>query len=249
MKRLLNILGWCGLAAWFIIMMGFASGESEEVLCKRIDVLVSDTLNNHFVTRSAVRSMAENSGQHLQGYPISQINTRKLERRIEENDFVLNAEVSKDVTGRLEIRVEPRKALVRIMPGGQQGYYLDTHGKVMPLSDHFTPHIMLASGHIDGPEDGELSKSLREIFEFSSFVAGDPFWDGQIVQLYMDAGGDYEIIPRVGAHQVILGSMDDWGLKLRNLKLLYEQGLNKAGWNTYGKINLKHTNQVICTKR
>ncbi len=61
--------------------------------------------------------------------------------------------------------------------------------------------------------------------------------------------GEYELIPRVGAHQILLGSMDQWEKKLRNLELLYEQGLSKYGWNTYQTISLKYTNQVICTKR
>jgi len=43
--------------------------------------------------------------------------------------------------------------------------------------------------------------------------------------------------------------MDQWEKKLRNLELLYEQGLSRYGWNTYQTINLKYTNQVICTKR
>ena len=38
-------------------------------------------------------------------------------------------------------------------------------------------------------------------------------------------------------------------LKRINLKLLYDQGLSRHGWNSYDRINLKYSNQVICKKR
>jgi len=53
----------------------------------------------------------------------------------------------------------------------------------------------------------------------------------------------------VGAHQILLVGMDNWKEKMKNLELLYRQGLSRYGWNTYEKINLKYSNQVICTKR
>ena len=94
-----------------------------------------------------------------------------------------------------------------------------------------------------------MSIQLAEIHRFCTYVMGHPFWREQIVQLYVNRRGEYELIPRVGAHQILMGSMEEWELKLRNLELLYQQGFSTYGWNSYGTINLKYTNQVICTKR
>ena len=136
------------------------------------------------------------------------------------------------------------------MPKGRQGFYLDRDGVMLPLSEQFTPLILLASGNIPSPEvDGKLGVRLMEIHRFSSFLSDHPFWKEQIVQIYVNRKGEYELIPRVGAHHILLGSMDQWEKKLRNLELLYRQGLSRHGWNTYGTIILKYTNQVICTKR
>jgi cell division protein FtsQ len=90
---------------------------------------------------------------------------------------------------------------------------------------------------------------LQEILEFSTYLSDHPFWKAQIVQVYVDRKGEYELIPRVGAHQILMGSMDHWEQKLHNLELLYRQGFSRYGWNTYETINLKYTNQVICSKR
>jgi len=250
MRKVGKILVWMGIAAWFVVVMGFISAESEEVICNRIEVILQDTVNNRFVTPVEVRSLVESSGHEIQGYPLSQINTRSLEHLLEKNPYIRNAEVCKDISGRLEVRVEQRVPLVRIMPSGSRGYYLDTEGQILPLSDDFTPVIMLVTGNLPGGlTNGQMGQQLVEIYQFCDYLSDHPFWNDQVVQIYVDTKGAYELIPRVGAHQILLGSMDQWDKKLRNLELLYEQGLSKYGWNTYTTINLKYTNQVICTKR
>ena len=250
MRKATKILIWLGLAAWFVVVMAFVAGESEEVLCMRIEVVLQDTVNNRFVTRSEVRSLVETSGLEIRGYPLSQINTRNLEYLLEENPYIGNAEVSKDVSGRLEVKVEQRQALVRILPNDSRGYYIDTEGKMLPLSDHFTPLIMLATGKLPvSMKAASSEKHLSELYQFCTYLVDHEFWSDQLVQIYVNSAGEYELIPRVGAHHILLGSMDQWEKKLRNLELLYEQGLSRYGWNTYQTINLKYTNQVICTKR
>ena len=250
MRKATKILIWLGLAAWFVVVLAFVSDESEEVLCMRIDVIMQDTVNNRFVTRSEVRSLVESSGMEIRGYPLSQINTRSLEYLLEENPYIGNAEVSKDVSGRLEVIVEQRVPLVRILPDGSRGYYIDTEGKALPVSENFTPLIMLATGKLPVSMKAVSSeRHLSEIYRFCTYLADHEFWSEQVVQIYVNSRGEYELIPRVGAHHILLGSMDQWEKKLKNLELLYEQGLSRYGWNTYKTINLKYTNQIICTKR
>lgn len=240
---------WIGLAAWFVVILGFVSGEAEEVICNRIDVIFSDTLQSGFVRDADIRELFKEEGLQLQGYPLKDINTRELEELLEKNAYIREADVSTDISGRMEIFIEQRIPLVRIMPQGKKGFYLDKEGEVLPLSDQFVPLIFLVSGHVSKPEGDEKGKQLQEIHDFCSYVSTHPFWSQQIVQLYVNHAGEYEMIPRVGAHQILLGSMEQWDRKLRNLELLYKQGFSAYGWNTYGTINLKYTNQVICTKR
>ncbi len=248
MKVFLKILTWLLIAAWFVVVLGFVSGEAEKVVCNRIDVQLTDTALSRFVTAADVREILSSSGIPLQGYAMSQIDSRKLEQSIEKNPYISNAEVSKDISGRLEVRVEQRIPLVRIMPDGKSGFYLDREGHRLPLSDQFTPKTLLATGYLK-IQEAEETKQLQEILDFSTYISDHPFWKAQIVQIYVDRKGEYELIPRVGAHQILLGSMDHWEQKLRNLELLYRQGLSRYGWNTYETINLKYTNQVICSKR
>jgi len=109
---------------------------------------------------------------------------------------------------------------------------------------------MLVTGYLPvSKREDQSGDRLVEIYKFCNYLSENEFWNDQVVQIYVNLRGEYELIPRVGAHHILLGSMDQWEKKLRNLELLYEQGLSKYGWNTYQTINLKYTNQVICTKR
>ncbi len=249
MKVLLKIVAWVAITAWFVVVLGFVSGEAGKVVCNRIDVELSDTALSRFVTGADVRAILEKSGMPLQGYPLTEIGLKGLEELLEENPYIRNAEVSKDISGRLEVRVEQRIPLVRMMPDGETGYYLDREGHRLPLSGHFTPRTLLVSGHIPGNVAEGRAGPFGELLEFTTYLTDHPLWSAQIVQIYVDRNGEVELIPRVGAHQVLMGSMDQWEKKLRNLELLYRQGLSRYGWNTYETINLKYTNQVICSKR
>jgi cell division protein FtsQ len=233
-----------------MVIMGFVSSRSSEVLCTHVEVEIADTLSSHFLSRSDIRSVLETSEQSIQGYPIAGIHTGELEQLLEQNPYIRNAEVSTEVNGTLHVSIEQRVPLIRIMPGGQAGYYLDREGSVLPLSDQFASPVILATGNLPKRlDDAEMPESLSELYHFCRYLSEHDFWKEQIVQIYVNRKGEYELIPRVGAHQILFGPMEGWELKMKNLELLYRQGFPAYGWNRYETINLKYSNQVICTKR
>ena len=147
----------------------------------------------------------------------------------------------------MNIDITQRTPLLRVIPTSNSGYYIDRDGNILPLAKGYTPMTILLTGYTD-----DLDKETIEYWQllnFASHIDSHPLWSKQIVQIFRDLKGSYEIIPRVGAHQIIIGSLDDFATKLKKLELLYEQGLKKYGWNTYDKIDLTYSNQIICTKR
>lgn len=257
-RKITHITIWIMLIGWFALIMGFVSKSNSGILCREIVVTVSDTTEVQFVTREAVRILVANSGINTQGYPVEEIRTRDLEFLIEKNPYVNNAEVYINVEGNLFVDIEQRKPLIRVMPFGSKGFYIDRDEMILPLSPKFSPMVLLLTGHISIPEttdsglkkvDTRTSKEISNLLGLTRLVEKHPFWSKQIMQIYRSPNGDYELIPRVGAHQIQFGSLDDYEKKLSNLKLLYDQGLKRYGWNSYDKINLKYSNQIICTKR
>ncbi len=260
-RKIVHIVVWLLILSWFIIGLGIVSDKNEEIMCKGINVEVSDSLKVQFVTSAHVREMIGRTNIDIQGYPVFRTNIHLLELDLEKNPYIENTEVYTTVTGDMYIEVEQRRPVIRVMPQGRAGYYIDSKGVFLPLSSSYSPMVLLLTGNLSIPEhirdtglhqrdslDPEYSY-LFDVLDFARYIEDHPFWKQQIVQVYRDLRGEYELIPRIGAHQILFGTMDNFEEKLRNLKLLYEQGFQKYGWNDYNKINLKYSNQVICTKR
>jgi cell division protein FtsQ len=77
----------------------------------------------------------------------------------------------------------------------------------------------------------------------------EELWNAQIEQIQVTAGGEVELIPRVGNHIIALGQPSDYAQKFDKLKIFYEKGLDEVGWDRYSRINLNYGNQVIATKK
>lgn len=263
MRRIGKILIWFLIAAWFFIVMGFVNSESDEIICNHVEIKMMDTIRHNFIFVSDIREILDSYDAGLQGYPVDKINLRKLEEMMQEIPYVKNAEVYSSISGKLNIDIYQRDAMIRIKPEESRGFYIDNDGYFLPLSERSSARTILATGDIAYPADlnehpSILSfspdqrlafKNLIELHEFARYLSRHPLWSKQIVQVYLNQQGEYEIIPRVGAHQILMGSMENYEEKLRNLEMLYKQGLPKYGWNSYDIINIKYSNQVICTKR
>ena len=120
----------------------------------------------------------------------------------------------------------------------------------MIANGYFTEGSELANvRNLEEIADNSRYKEWFGVLDLANYIQDDELWDSQVVQIYYNRNGDFELIPRVGAHQIIFGEAVDIAGKFQKLRILYEEGLKYEGWNNYEKINLKYNHQVICTKR
>jgi cell division protein FtsQ len=80
------------------------------------------------------------------------------------------------------------------------------------------------------------------------YITHDKFLKAQIAQIYVNEQNEFELVPRIGNHIILLGTAEDLDDKFRRLVAFYRYGLNKIGWNKYNVINIKYKNQVVCSK-
>jgi cell division protein FtsQ len=199
--------------------------------------------------------------------PISQkikdIDTYQIEKALNEHQAVEKADVYISIDGKLIIDLTQRKAILRVF-SKNKSFYIDNKGKIMPVSEKYTAHVPVATGEInlDLPSllkftnlKGELIDSALipklyfDLYYLSSFIDSNPFWKAQIEQVYVDKQSEFELIPRVGNHTIVLGGVYNLQQKFDKLMQFYTKGLSKTGWNEYRTINLKYKDQVVCTKR
>ena len=214
----------------------------EDMVCNELRIEIVDTLERHYMTVDDIRNSIEKAGLSPVGKALTTVNTSAIEEKLKENRLIKRADCYKTIDGSVRIKIFQREPIIRVF-SNKGNYYVDSEGEIMPVPDNFAAYLPVASGFIED----EYAKS--QLYEFALFLQRDKFWNSQIKQIYVASNSDVELTPVVGGHQIILGKMEDYKENLEKLRLFYEKGLSKVGWNRYSVINLKYKNQVVCTKK
>jgi cell division protein FtsQ len=248
------------IVTYLLLVLGFVRDAHDEVLCNGIDVLITDSLEHNFINESDVRNLIRLEHPKIAGIPLSGLDAAGMEESLSKIPVIKSAQVYKRVDGRLVIEVSQRQPIVRIEDRGHRRYFLDEDGNVIPAVTGYAPYLLLVNGEIDGAygkqqnvlESGTAASGesiMKDIIAMASYIAGDPFWNAQIVQVYVNREGEFELVPRVGAQIILFGDGSQIRQKFFKLETLYREGFRQKRWNHYEIINLKYNNQVICTKK
>ena len=261
-SKVKGIISWTLLLLYLFISLSFVTRKTNEELCTNVEINLIDSLNQLVVARDITRLMEEKK-QSVYGHPINWINKMELAQLILSNNaLVESVGVYRAQNGTICIDIESRKPILRVINKYGQGYYVDKKGIIFPLSSHFSARVLVANGdileqgyqnkalHIDSMYSKFAAKrlTLQELLVLAKFIDSDEFLKAQIEQIFVE-GKEYEMIPKVGSHTIIFGTIDNYVNKFFNLKAIYYKGFSNLGWQKYKAVNLKFDNQVICTKR
>ena len=230
------------LVLYIPVILSFVASSHNGLICNRIKVSVKDSSVLKFVSESEINDLIQTKFKTIQGSLMNEINTQNVEQAVNRYPAVEKCEVYPSIDGTLCVVVSQRQPALRIFDHGAT-YLLDAKGYKIPLRGTYKDHLMVANGYIDDIE------RRQDLLKLNSFISDDSFWSAQIEQIYVEPDGEFILIPRVGQHKILFGNITDMEKKFRNLRTLYEKGLNPLEWNSYQTINLKFKGQVICSKK
>ena len=216
--------------------------KEKEDLCKGVMIEIADSSHIQLLANSDILNMLANAKLNPKEKSMEKIDTEAMEKHINKSQFVARVECYKTIGNAIRIKVYQRKPFFRVFsPDGS--YYVDINRQPMPTSSRFAPYVPVVSGNVKEEFAGS------ELFDFVSFIQNSSFWSAQIEQIFVESGNEIVLIPNVGDHEILLGTLENYQTKLENLQLLYKEIFNKVGWEKYKRINLKFDNQIVCTKR
>jgi cell division protein FtsQ len=265
LKKVLITSIWISCAIVIVVMLGFVAKRQEEIKCKNISINIDDAVGHDFIGNEELLELINSKGKVI-GKPLGTINTSLLEKIILTNPFVNRSEVYSSIDGALHVDVWQRDPIVRVINMHDEQYYIDREGRFMPVSENYTPPVIVANGFIfntytelkvrgeSAVKDTSTSDSLLvpriidQVFVLAKFIEADSFWTANSEQIYVNEQQELELIPRIGNHRVLVGDTTNLADKFKRLMVFYKEGLSKTGWNNYSLINLKFRNQVVCTK-
>ncbi len=222
----------------------FAEGVEIEVIpLKSGDKLISE--------RDVRQALLRSFGNTLEGTELAGLEVERMERVLEEDPFVLDAETYIDQRNVFHVKIQQREPVLRVLDNNGGNYYLDKNGVKMPPSKNFAARVLVATGNV-APYTQDFRKkkrtTLKDLFSLTETLMADEFFASFIQQIHVSNTGEFLLVPLIGDQKIILGPARKLEDKLSRLKIFYQQGMPYTGWRLYETINLKYNGQVVCRK-
>jgi cell division protein FtsQ len=182
---------------------------------------------------------------------LKRINLKALEGLIDAYPWVLESDVYVDAQNNITVNVTQRTPLMRCFDEKSNSFYVDKDGVRMPVSEHETARVIVASGNfqdVEGTKPDSIYNVVDSLNKLVQFIQKDAFLTAQIEQIYVEKNGDFVLIPKVGNTELVFGGLDMMEDKFRRLKVFYKEAMPYEGWRKFKKLNLKYKKQVVGVK-
>lgn len=227
----------------------------------KVDYLDNDTL----VTAEQLHDAVMMKYRDINMHTVGEVDLDGIREVVRKNPFVDEADISLSVSADVLVHVRQRSPLVRVYTQNAQ-FYLDKKGRYMPVSEINNQRVIVANGHFIKkdfackPADLDIEAltasnpkaekyDIVRIYRLAKYIDSHKKAKALFDQIYLNSDGDLEIVPKLGNHVVLIGNNDNLDEKFENLYALYEKGFSKTGWDKYSLVNLKFSDQIICTKK
>ena len=242
MKKILSTIALALLAGEVIFALVTLCKKPEGQVCKGVRLEIRDSLETGYMNTGDIIALLKEKGLDPTGKPIEEVSLHTMEKALEASQLIATSECYKTMDGHVMVTVKCRKPILRVIADGGDSYYLDEEGEVI---EHIAKpvYVPLATGNITR----EFAR--KELLVLAQYLQAEELWNAQIEQIYVTAGREIELIPRVGNHTIILGRPERYAEKFDNLLAFYKKALSEVGWERYSRIDLNYADQVIATKK
>lgn len=242
---------WSIAGAALIVLFVVAWKAKEEKKCSSIEIeLVGENTAALFIDEKEILQIIHEQGIK-EGLPIGVVNLNTLEKYLETIRWVKHVELFLDNTQALQVKIEQRIPIARIFTASGNSFYIDKEGLQLPLKQLTVLRLPVFTNF---PSDQQnLSKPdsllLNDILHFTKAVQNDSFFMAQTAQVNIAVNGDFELVPTVGDHLVLIGSVENIEDKLNRLYTFYKNVWVQSGLNAYQVIDCRFDNQIVALKK
>ena len=249
--RYLFYTAWIVLIGGVITLLVSANSKAKTRTCKGIVVSINNEGERIYVEKEAVlKSMEKTAQGSLVKKHIGDINLIGLEKALEKNPWIRNAEMFFDTKDMLHVAVSERVPIARIFTTTGNSFYIDSTGFHLPLLENYSAKLPVITGFTAARRFNKADSALlQQAKEVVQTVGTDPFWNAQVGQIDITPDRRFELIPVIGSHVIRLGSGINVKEKLARLMVFYQQVLPKAGLAKYSALDLQYQGQVVAVKR
>lgn len=252
---------WLAFVIIVVVLMSFAQSSRQKMVLGYPEIVPEVYEDQLFLDKAMILEKLVEKGLIGEDFTYNQVDFEAIEAYLENLSEVKSVKVYAEIGEQWQIHVVMRQAIARLFNLNGSSCYIDKDGKLMPLSDNHSAHVLTVNGFINETDmnkevanviNNDSLKTIEildDLYAISNYVCSDKFFSSQITHIYVNSEGEFEFIPRVGNQRILFGDSHHYEGKFKKLKVFYTEGLAKAGWGKYDTINVKFKNQIVCSKR
>ena len=222
-----------------IFLFSFTSKRNENrKLKKSVILFVGNT--EPFVKQETVNKLLIAIAEGVSSIQQVNLDLNKLEKNLNAQEMIEKSDVYVSIDGVLKAVVRQKTPIARIFDN-EGSFYIDYEGNRMPLSTNFTARVPLVSGGINKNNNEDLAQLLRIIHD-------DPFLKKNIIGIEIMPNGSLKMHNRNFDFQIDFGKLINMEHKFKNYKAFLQKAVLDSSLYKYKKIDLRFTEQVVCTK-
>ena len=225
--------------ALVIFLFSFTSKRNNDRKLTKSEVIFVNG-ENLFIKSETVNKLLIENKQDASSIRKDKLDLNKLEKSICKSPIIEKSEVFVTIDGVLKAVVKQKTPIARVFDKNGS-FYVDYQGGVMPLSNEFTARVPLVLGEINKANNVELNKLLR-------FIYDDEFLKKNIIGIAVLSNGGLKMTNRNFNYEIEFGSIINVERKFNNYKAFFQKAVLNSSLYNYKKINLRFTQQVVCTK-
>jgi len=249
-RILLKVLigaGWLLAGTAVTLLLAAAVGIRGHNTCQgyRIGHVRPD--GGRYVDTSRVAALLTPSAASLAGRPLHGLDLHRMERALERDPWIRDADLYLDRAHILQVRIEEEDPVARIFTRTGHSFYIDSHLNRIPLNPRHTPRLPVFTGMpvtIRGDESSD-TLHLRAAWAMVRHLRSDPLNLAIVEQVDFEAPAGFVIYPKVGDLRIVFGEPADIAGKFRRLRIFYDQVLAREGWSRYREVDLRFHDQIV----
>ena len=222
-----------------IFLFSFTSKRSDQrKLTKCKITFVED--NAPFIKQEVVNKLLIEKYEEVTSIEKEDLDLNMLEKRLNAHKMIEKSDVFLSIDGILKAVVKQKTPIARVFENGSS-FYIDYKGNKMPLSTNFTARVPLVSGRINKNNNEDLAALFRLIYD-------DSFLKKNIIGIQIMPQGNLLMHNRNFDYQIDFGTLTNVEQKFKNYKAFFQKAVLDSSLYKYKKIDLRFTEQVVCTK-
>ena len=246
-KVLRFLLTVAGVAGCLVAVTSAARRQEAEKI-RGVNLVITNAKQVQFISPESLRQMLFQR-RHLNPLeiPMGAADINRFEKIARSNPWIEDAEVYVDNRKVLQVRATQRVPVVRLFETTGASYYLDTALQQLPLSLEYTHYTPVVTGLPPLKADSAGRQVKGEIVSLIKTIDADSFWKHGVEEIAMNSLGEFEIIPVLGTHRILLGDTSKMAENLHNVFLFYKAVMNKVGWDRYTVLDVRYDGQVVAS--